>query len=76
MQVCALYCLLKIGALNCPLKEILYFTYLLRMFFFQPNVLQPNSLTNNSDELTFGLFMVDVQFKLQFNCNSMNANKK
>ncbi len=24
----ALYCLLKIGALNCPVKEILYFTYL------------------------------------------------
>ncbi len=28
MQVFALYCLLKIGAINCPIKEILYFTYL------------------------------------------------
>ncbi len=26
MQVFALYCLLKIGALNCQIKEILYFT--------------------------------------------------
>ncbi len=74
--MCAsMYCLLKIGALNCPLKEILNFAYLLKMFFFQPNVLQISSLTNNSDDLTFGLFMIDVQFKLQFNCNSMNANK-
>ncbi len=53
-------CLLKIGALNCPLKEILYFTYLIKMFFFKPNVLQPNILPNNSDHLIFGPFMADV----------------
>ncbi len=29
MLVYALYCLLKIGALTCPIKEILYLLYLL-----------------------------------------------
>ncbi len=27
MKVFALYCLLKIGAIICPITEILYFTY-------------------------------------------------